>query len=468
MRHRASCSALVVTLVALWACGGTLAAVSDAGTDGELREARAAPGAAGARAAAGAPGAAEVAAALEAAAAAPEAPAAAARPAGTLELQRRRGRERSTNRRPDDSACLVPPPAGNCQISGAPGMCNSDSSCTAGTNGRCVVSGRRARCACIRHVRRRQRVPSGSDVRVPRVAVRGRPGQHVRGRQRAAAWTPTAARTGTARPRRTTCRAAASSVTSATRPRTSASTTPTVRRRTVGRPADPRCARTAAPTAGGSARPRGSAAETAGREPVGRGPAPRTEISFESPSSRLGQRLGGVECLSGPLRSAAFVVRSALQRPHAAPRASWDEYFMNIAREVSTRSTCDRKFVGAVIVRDKSILATGYNGSIRGLPHCDEEGHLMEDGHCVRTVHAEANAIVQAARNGVRIEGATIYVTASPCWGCFRLIANAGQSDASAFGEGVPRHAHLRGRHAPRDRAGRHSRQERCSKKDTA
>jgi dCMP deaminase len=115
-------------------------------------------------------------------------------------------------------------------------------------------------------------------------------------------------------------------------------------------------------------------------------------------------------------------------------RASWDEYFMNIAREVSTRSTCDRKFVGAVIVRDKSILATGYNGSIRGLPHCDEEGHLMEEGHCVRTVHAEANAIVQAARNGVRIEGASIYVTASPCWGCFRLIANAGISRV-CFGE---------------------------------
>ncbi|AKV03474.1 dCMP deaminase [Labilithrix luteola] len=110
----------------------------------------------------------------------------------------------------------------------------------------------------------------------------------------------------------------------------------------------------------------------------------------------------------------------------ARPRASWDEYFMNIAREVSTRATCDRKHVGAVIVRDKSILATGYNGSIRGLPHCDEEGHLMEEGHCVRTVHAEANAIVQAARNGMRIEGASIYVTASPCWGCFRLIANAG------------------------------------------
>jgi dCMP deaminase len=115
-------------------------------------------------------------------------------------------------------------------------------------------------------------------------------------------------------------------------------------------------------------------------------------------------------------------------------RASWDEYFMNIAREVSTRSTCDRKFVGAVIVRDKSILATGYNGSVRGLPHCDEDGHLMEDGHCVRTVHAEANAIVQAARHGVRIEGASIYVTASPCWGCFRLIANAGISRIG-FGE---------------------------------
>lgn len=99
---------------------------------------------------------------------------------------------------------------------------------------------------------------------------------------------------------------------------------------------------------------------------------------------------------------------------------------MQIASEVSTRATCDRRSVGAVIVRDKTILSTGYNGSIRGLLHCDEAGHLMEDGHCVRTVHAEANAIAQAARNGVRIEGATIYVTASPCWACFKLIANAG------------------------------------------
>lgn len=107
-------------------------------------------------------------------------------------------------------------------------------------------------------------------------------------------------------------------------------------------------------------------------------------------------------------------------------RGSWDEYFMRIAVEVASRATCDRKHVGAVIVRDKSILATGYNGSIRGLGHCNDEGHLMEDGHCVRTIHAEANAIIQAARNGVRIDGATVYVTASPCWGCFKMIANAG------------------------------------------
>ena len=115
-------------------------------------------------------------------------------------------------------------------------------------------------------------------------------------------------------------------------------------------------------------------------------------------------------------------------------RVSWDRYFMNIAESVATRSTCARKHVGAVIVRDRCILATGYNGSIRGLPHCDDVGHMMEEGHCVRTVHAEANAIVQAARNGARIEGAHIYVTASPCWSCFRLIANAGLARI-VFGE---------------------------------
>ena len=108
------------------------------------------------------------------------------------------------------------------------------------------------------------------------------------------------------------------------------------------------------------------------------------------------------------------------------PRASWDEYFMSIAQVVATRSTCPRKYVGAVLVRNRTILSTGYNGSIRGMPHCSDVGHMMEDNHCVATIHAEANAIIQAARNGVGIEGATNYVTASPCWNCFKQLANAG------------------------------------------
>jgi len=107
-------------------------------------------------------------------------------------------------------------------------------------------------------------------------------------------------------------------------------------------------------------------------------------------------------------------------------RLSWDAYFMRIAKEVAGRSTCDRKLVGSVIVRDRMILSTGYNGSIRGIPHCDEVGHLMEGDHCVATIHAEMNAILQAARNGVNISGATVYITASPCWNCFKCIANSG------------------------------------------
>jgi dCMP deaminase len=107
-------------------------------------------------------------------------------------------------------------------------------------------------------------------------------------------------------------------------------------------------------------------------------------------------------------------------------RDDWHTYFMNMARQASTRSTCARKHVGAVIVRQRTILSTGYNGSIRGMPHCDEVGHEMEAGHCVATIHAEANAIIQAARNGVNISGSELYTTASPCWSCFKLMANAG------------------------------------------
>jgi dCMP deaminase len=112
--------------------------------------------------------------------------------------------------------------------------------------------------------------------------------------------------------------------------------------------------------------------------------------------------------------------------PDKNNRVSWAEYFMNIAQEVATRSTCDRKAVGAVIVRGKTILSTGYNGSIKGADHCDDAGHEMENDHCVRTIHAEANAIVQASRHGIRIENSEIYVTASPCYDCFKMIANAG------------------------------------------
>ena len=107
-------------------------------------------------------------------------------------------------------------------------------------------------------------------------------------------------------------------------------------------------------------------------------------------------------------------------------RTDWDEYFLRIAEVAASRATCPRKHVGSVIVRDRTILSTGYNGSIRGMSHCEESGCLMVAGHCVRTAHAEANALIQAARNGTSVDNSSIYVTASPCWECFKLLANAG------------------------------------------
>ena len=107
-------------------------------------------------------------------------------------------------------------------------------------------------------------------------------------------------------------------------------------------------------------------------------------------------------------------------------RASWHEYFMRIAEEVASRATCDRLRVGAVIVRDNRILTTGYNGSLPDTPHCDEAGHLMKDGHCVRTVHAEANAVFQAARFGIPLEGSTCYCTFKPCLSCLKTLLGAG------------------------------------------
>ena len=99
---------------------------------------------------------------------------------------------------------------------------------------------------------------------------------------------------------------------------------------------------------------------------------------------------------------------------------------MGIAFQVARRSTCDRARVGAIIVKDRRILTTGYNGSPAGLPHCDDVGHLMVGGHCVRTLHAEQNAIIQAALHGVSVNGGTIYVTHQPCLTCAKMIINAG------------------------------------------
>lgn len=116
-------------------------------------------------------------------------------------------------------------------------------------------------------------------------------------------------------------------------------------------------------------------------------------------------------------------------------RLSWDQYFLNITRQVAERSTCTRAKVGAVIVRDRSILASGYNGAPSGLPHCTEVGCLVyqsrnPDGqieeNCYRTIHAEINAIAQAAKNGVSIADADIYVTHTPCIHCLKVLINTG------------------------------------------
>lgn len=109
-------------------------------------------------------------------------------------------------------------------------------------------------------------------------------------------------------------------------------------------------------------------------------------------------------------------------------RPGWDEYFLKIAEVVATRSTCERKQVGCVLVVDRQIISTGYGGSIRGQPHCIDVGCEIDPktGGCVRTVHAEMNAIAQAAQHGASTRGATAYVTLSPCEWCFRTLVNAG------------------------------------------
>lgn len=107
-------------------------------------------------------------------------------------------------------------------------------------------------------------------------------------------------------------------------------------------------------------------------------------------------------------------------------RPGWDQYFMEIAHTVATRATCPRASVGAVIVREHRILTTGYNGAPHGVAHCTEAGCIMVNDHCVRTTHAEANAIVQGALHGIGLQGSTAYCTHQPCISCTKLLISAG------------------------------------------
>ncbi len=116
-------------------------------------------------------------------------------------------------------------------------------------------------------------------------------------------------------------------------------------------------------------------------------------------------------------------------------RPEWDEYFLNLIDQISVRATCDRGKSGCIIVKEKRILCTGYVGSPSGLPHCDDVGHLLkkvmdQDGvvrqHCVRTIHAEQNAICQAAKYGIELNGTTLYCSMEPCSVCAKLIISAG------------------------------------------
>jgi len=107
-------------------------------------------------------------------------------------------------------------------------------------------------------------------------------------------------------------------------------------------------------------------------------------------------------------------------------RPTWSHYFLSLARTAATRASCPRAQVGCVLVRDNHVLSVGYNGSMRGAPSCLDIGCLMPHGACIRTQHAETNAVIQAARHGVSTIGATAYCTHSPCRACMGVLVNAG------------------------------------------
>jgi len=139
------------------------------------------------------------------------------------------------------------------------------------------------------------------------------------------------------------------------------------------------------------------------------------------------------------------VADGAAQRSAARRRPSWDEYFLQLARQAATRSTCLRRQVGAVLVRDRRVLATGYNGAPRGVRHCLEVGCLRdqlgipsgERHELCRAIHAEQNAIIQAAVHGVAVDGATLYCTHQPCILCAKVLINAGIREI-VYAEGYP------------------------------
>ncbi|MCB0748871.1 MAG: dCMP deaminase, partial [Ignavibacteriae bacterium] len=116
-------------------------------------------------------------------------------------------------------------------------------------------------------------------------------------------------------------------------------------------------------------------------------------------------------------------------------RPSWDKYFLKLAMLVSERATCPRMHCGCVLVRDKRILSTGYNGSIPGDAHCEDDGCMIVDNHCVRTIHAEMNAILQCSIHGVSTQGATAYITNMPCTNCSKALIAAGIKEIVIFSD---------------------------------
>ena len=118
-----------------------------------------------------------------------------------------------------------------------------------------------------------------------------------------------------------------------------------------------------------------------------------------------------------------------------AKRPDWDEYFLKLAMLASERATCPRMHCGCILARGKNVISTGYNGSIPGDDHCEDVGCLVVDNHCVRTVHAEMNALVQAARWGTSTDGATAYVTNMPCTTCAKALISAGVKRIVVFSD---------------------------------